>query len=139
MFSVTARRLLLPSGSRPAFRRSFSSAPHKVVFNPAGTPLEDKGYRPGAPPGELKLSTNILCTENDTTSGIWDCQKGSFEVLNRPNTESGYVLEGSCVITDLDTQQSREVGIGDSFVLQKGSNVRFDIGNHIKKFFVLSP
>jgi uncharacterized cupin superfamily protein len=50
------------------------------TFNPQGTPLNDAGFRPGAPPGELKLSTNILSSANAVKTGIWDCEKGSFEV-----------------------------------------------------------
>ena len=88
------------------------------------------------------MSTKTLSTENDTLTGLWDCGKGTFEVLNRPNTESGYVIEGGCTVTDIETGTDGKVitlAAGDSFVLPKGSSVRFDISDRIQKFYVLSP
>merc|ERR1719499_1092689 len=95
---LRSRALPLSSACHRAFSDGAKSG---ILFNAANAPLQDKGYRPGAPPGELKLSTTVVGTENNTTTAIWDCGRGSFEVLERPNTESGYVLEGGCVITCL--------------------------------------
>jgi len=102
--------------------------------------LEDWGFRAGAAEGECKIAGVFYSKENGVKTGIWECSPGSFLVENRANTESCYILSGKIKMTDLDMEGHPEVdiGAGDSFVLEKGSSVRWTIVKTCRKFFVIA-
>eukprot|EP00931_Biecheleriopsis_adriatica_P103822 TRINITY_DN78612_c0_g1_i1.p1 TRINITY_DN78612_c0_g1~~TRINITY_DN78612_c0_g1_i1.p1 ORF type:complete len:113 (+),score=23.68 TRINITY_DN78612_c0_g1_i1:64-402(+) len=101
-------------------------------------PLQDWGYRAGAGEGECKVSGIWLCKE-PVKSGIWECTPGGFDVKERDNTESMMILSGKVRIINLDDQSVQELGPGSGLVLAKGSSVRWEIVETVRKFFTISP
>eukprot|EP00656_Telonema_subtile_P042393 TRINITY_DN4796_c0_g1_i4.p1 TRINITY_DN4796_c0_g1~~TRINITY_DN4796_c0_g1_i4.p1 ORF type:complete len:122 (+),score=28.28 TRINITY_DN4796_c0_g1_i4:171-536(+) len=101
--------------------------------------LEDWGFRAGAGEGECKISGLFLSKADDIKTGIWECSPGGFDVPNRANSESVYILSGLVRITDLVNGTVSELGAGDGLVLPKGSSVRWDVLETTRKFFVIAP
>lgn len=106
--------------------------------------LEDWGYREGAGPGECKIRGKFIC-EQPVKCGFWECEPGSFDVPNRTNTESVYILKGRVRISQLDSglnveqDKVQELGPGESLVLPKGCSVKWEILETVRKFFTISP
>ena len=50
---------------------------------------------------------------------------GSFDVLDRDNVETCYIISGKVRIIDLKHKSFKEYGPGDGFVLALGSSVRW--------------
>merc|ERR1711935_625365 len=89
--------------------------------------LEDWGFRAGAAEGECKISGIFLSKADDIKTGIWECAPGGFDVPDRQNNESVYILSGAVRITDMLDGTVSELGPGDGLVLPKGSSVRWDV------------
>ena len=102
--------------------------------------LDDWGYRAGAGPDECKISGVFISKADGVKTGLWECTPGSFPAEKRANTESVYIISGRVRITDLDESDGdgRECGPGDSFVLEKGSSVRWTVLETCRKFFVIA-
>ena len=78
---------------------------------------------------------------NSVNTGLWECSPGSFDVLDRDNTESIYILSGRIRLTDLKAKgdKGRILEKGDAAVLECGSSVRWEVLETVQKFFVVSP
>lgn len=81
---------------------------------------------------------------NGVNTGIWECSPGSFDVLNRTNCESVIILSGKVKLTDLLVEgggavATKELEAGDVAVLEKGSSVRWEIVETVRKMYVIAP
>lgn len=109
------------------------------------TTFEDWGFRPGAGPGECRISGSVFSKVNGVKTGLWRCEPGSFNVEDRPNTESVQILSGKVRLTDLKKTaedgsgaEGQVLGAGDFAVLELGSSVRWEIIETCVKFFVIA-
>ena len=105
-------------------------------------PLDSWGFRPNitSGPNTCALKGKWVSQSNGVNSGIWECSPGSFEVLNRENTESIYILSGKVRLTDLKAGgEGKVLEKGDSAVLECGSSVRWEVLETVQKFFVICP
>jgi uncharacterized cupin superfamily protein len=116
--------------------------------------LEDKGFRPGAGPGECKASSSLFSGASGVKTGLWRCEPGSFDVCDRANTESVLILAGKIRLTDLKKATegaglekgsasktagaSRTLVAGNIAVLELGSSVRWEILETCVKMFVIA-
>jgi uncharacterized cupin superfamily protein len=116
--------------------------------------LQDKGFRPGAGPGECKVSSTLFSGASGVNTGLWRCEPGCFDVCDRINTESVLILAGKIRLTDLKKAEegeglkkgeasktagaSRMIGVGSIAVLELGSSVRWEILETCVKLFVIA-
>jgi uncharacterized cupin superfamily protein len=133
---VCARRQLATS--------SATAGSLKVMTKAEAAALEGWGFRPNATsgPNTCALKGRHLSQANGVLTGVWESTPGSFDVLNRENTETIYVLAGKLRLTDLNATgepASRVLAAGDSAVLECGSSVRWEVLETVQKFFVISP
>ncbi len=97
--------------------------------------LEPWGPRDGANAGNPQTSGQILFSGNGMLAGVWECTPGGWDTVDRPATEAMLFLTGSARIT---TQGAASVifKAGDTFVLPKGWNGRWEVLETVRKFFV---
>ncbi|GMH88790.1 hypothetical protein TL16_g11259 [Triparma laevis f. inornata] len=106
--------------------------------------LDDLGKRAGSGEGECQMRGRCISKTNGVNTGIWECSPGSFDVLNRTNCESVIILSGKVKLTDLLVEgggaaATKELEAGDVAVLEKGSSVRWEIVETVRKMYVIAP
>jgi uncharacterized cupin superfamily protein len=97
--------------------------------------LEPKGRRPGADSGDPQISSVSFDTPGDVRVGIWECEPGGWPVVNRPDTETCYILSGRATIIDAATGECYEVSAGDVIVQPRGWSGRWDVTETIRKVY----
>lgn len=100
--------------------------------------LDDWGPRVGADRGTPMTSGRILHDADGVQVGVWACTPGSWELLDRPDTESIRLLAGRARLTNAADGSSVELGAGDVLVLPKGWSGRWEILEDVRKLYVLS-
>jgi uncharacterized cupin superfamily protein len=96
-------------------------------------PLEPRGQRPGADSGDPQISWRGLDTPDDARVGVWEAKPGGWPVVNRPDTETCYIVSGRATITDDATGEKQEISAGDVIVFPKGWSGRWDVTETIRK------
>eukprot|EP00629_Pelagomonadales_sp_RCC1024_P000484 CAMPEP_0119269244 /NCGR_PEP_ID=MMETSP1329-20130426/6729_1 /TAXON_ID=114041 /ORGANISM="Genus nov. species nov., Strain RCC1024" /LENGTH=535 /DNA_ID=CAMNT_0007269241 /DNA_START=229 /DNA_END=1836 /DNA_ORIENTATION=- len=107
-----------------------------VVATPDSLDWVPKGARADAARGAPTTASASIYDVGSTKVGCWSCTPGSFEVKDRPTTESFYVLDGEAFLTNEDGTATRVVA-GDTVVLPKGWSGRWDVLETIKKVWVV--
>lgn len=97
--------------------------------------LEPWGQRDGADSGDPQTAGKILFSGHGMLAGVWECTPGGWETVDRPATEAMIFLEGRARITPRDGEPV-VFKAGDTFVLPKGWNGRWDVLETVRKFFV---
>ena len=97
--------------------------------------LTPAGQRPGADSGDPQLSTRVLDSGTEAQVGIWECQPGGWPVVNRPNTETCYIISGRAVLTDDESGRKVELSAGDFVVLPPGWSGRWDVIETVRKAY----
>ncbi|MBS0237139.1 MAG: DUF861 domain-containing protein [Proteobacteria bacterium] len=64
--------------------------------------------------------------EGDLHAGLYAAGKGQFR-FEYPYSEHSTVLEGSVTLTDLKTNERTTYQKGDSWIISKGSNIRWHV------------
>jgi uncharacterized cupin superfamily protein len=108
------------------------------VHQPAATvtgPLVPKGQRPGADSGDPQISALAFDTPGDVRVGVWECEPGAWPVVDRPDTETCYILRGRATITDGETGHHYEVSAGDVIVQPRGWSGRWQVTETIRKVY----
>mmetsp|Transcript_20272 Transcript_20272/g.42477 ORF Transcript_20272/g.42477 Transcript_20272/m.42477 type:complete len:118 (+) Transcript_20272:33-386(+) len=101
--------------------------------------LDSWGFRAGAKvEGTCAISGKSISKEDGVSTGIWECEPGTFDVEKRGNVESVMILKGVVKLTDLDTKVETELRAGDCATLEKGSSVRWEIVETLRKFYVIA-
>eukprot|EP00929_Paragymnodinium_shiwhaense_P053227 TRINITY_DN26642_c0_g2_i2.p1 TRINITY_DN26642_c0_g2~~TRINITY_DN26642_c0_g2_i2.p1 ORF type:complete len:614 (-),score=92.10 TRINITY_DN26642_c0_g2_i2:64-1905(-) len=98
--------------------------------------LEWKGLRKDADKGSPSCSSRVLYKGAKSSVGGWTCTPGGFPVVNRPTTETFYILEGEGFLTDADGT-AHNFHAGDTVVLPKGWSGRWDITKTIRKIWAV--
>lgn len=70
--------------------------------------------------------------------GVWECTAGKFKGKMDGYTEFCHILEGEAEITNLADNSTRVVRAGDSFVMECGLEMEWNVPNYIKKCFAIS-
>ena len=99
--------------------------------------LEPLGLRAGADSGEPDTSGITFFSGHGVDVGVWECTPGGWAIVNRPNTETMMLLEGTVTITPADGEPV-ELTEGDVFVLPKGWSGRWDITETVRKFYIIA-
>ncbi len=97
--------------------------------------LEPWGVRDGANQGDPQTSGHILYAANGMTAGVWECTPGGWDTVDRAATEAMLFLSGRARITTLGCEPVI-FEAGDTFVLPKGWNGRWEVLETVRKFFV---
>ncbi|QZH62363.1 cupin domain-containing protein [Mycolicibacterium farcinogenes] len=99
--------------------------------------LTPAGQRPGADCGDPQLKTLPVESGTDAQVGVWECQPGGWPVVNRPNTETCYIVAGRARLTDEATGQVVEIGAGDFITLPPGWSGRWDVIETVRKVYAI--
>jgi uncharacterized cupin superfamily protein len=62
-------------------------------------------------------------------------EPGGWPVVNRPDTESCYIVSGRATVTDEATGEKQEISAGDVIVFPKGWSGRWDVTETIRKVY----
>ena len=98
-------------------------------------PLEPRGQRPGADSGNPQISVRAFEAPSDVRVGVWECEPGGWPVVDRPDTETCYIVSGRATITDGATGEKYDVSTGDVIVQPKGWSGRWDVTETIRKVY----
>merc|ERR1712048_873243 len=96
------------------------------------------GLRPGADTGNPLIATFAFDHGNLKGAGLWECQPGGFPVVNRPSTETCYIIQGRATITNQDGSKV-ELSAGSWHTLPTGWTGRWDISEKVRKLYVITP
>lgn len=99
--------------------------------------LTPAGRRPGADTGDPQLRTLPVEAGTDAQVGIWECEPGGWPVVNRPNTETCYIISGRARLTDAKTGSTVEIAAGDFIVFSPGWTGRWDVVETIRKTYAI--
>lgn len=99
--------------------------------------LTPAGQRPGADSGDPQLKTLTVDSGTDAQVGIWECEPGGWPVVNRPNTETCYIIAGRARLTDFETGQTVDVTAGDFLTLPPGWSGRWDVIETVRKAYAI--
>lgn len=99
--------------------------------------LTPAGQRPGADSGDPQLATITVESGTAAQVGIWECRPGGWPVVNRPNTETCYIISGRATLTDDETGTSVEISAGDYLTLPPGWSGRWDVTATLRKAYTI--
>jgi uncharacterized cupin superfamily protein len=97
--------------------------------------LEPIGPRLGADHGDPQMAMRPINPANKDQAGIWECAPGGWRVVDRPATETFYVISGKAILTDDATGFQNEIGPGDFVVTPQGWSGRWDVIETIRKVY----
>mmetsp|Transcript_133025 Transcript_133025/g.296690 ORF Transcript_133025/g.296690 Transcript_133025/m.296690 type:complete len:134 (-) Transcript_133025:63-464(-) len=100
--------------------------------------LKPGGLRAGADSGNPMIAVHGFKAGNTKGAGIWECLPGGFPVVNRPSTETCYIISGRATITNQDGSKT-ELGPGTWHTLPTGWTGRWDITEKLRKMYVITP
>jgi uncharacterized cupin superfamily protein len=109
-------------------------------YQPAATvtgALQPEGPRPGADSGDPQTSQLRFAVRDDVRVGVWECTPGGWPVVDRPETETCYILSGRATITDDAAGEKQEISAGDVVVFPKGWSGRWDVTETIRKVWTV--
>jgi uncharacterized cupin superfamily protein len=98
-------------------------------------PLQPRGQREGADSGDPQISWTGLDAPDDVRVGVWEAKPGGWPIVNRPDTETCYIVSGRATITDDATGAKQEITAGDVIVFPKGWSGRWDVTETIRKVY----
>lgn len=99
--------------------------------------LEPAGVRPGADSGNPIMSIREFAKNAQGDMGIWECEPGSWPVVDRPNTEFCYILAGKAILTDDLSGEVTQVSAGDLIILPVGWTGRWDVLETVRKIYTI--
>lgn len=99
--------------------------------------LEPAGRRAGADSGDPQVRLLPVASGSEAQVGIWECEPGGWPVVDRPDTETCYIISGAARLTDDATGRVVDVGPGDVLVLPPGWTGRWDVVETIRKAYTV--
>ncbi|MEV7085100.1 cupin domain-containing protein [Streptomyces sp. NPDC093085] len=97
--------------------------------------LAPAGQRAGADAGDPQLSTLPVRAAAGAQIGIWECTPGGWPVVDRPDTETCYIISGRATLTDDASGRTVEISAGDFLVLPPGWSGRWDVTETLRKAY----
>lgn len=112
----------------------------KLIHLPSTTvrgDLPPAGRRPGADSGDPQVSALPVTAGVDAQIGIWECEPGGWPVVDRPDTETCYIVSGKATLTDDETGTTVDITAGDFVVLPVGWTGRWDVTETLRKAYAI--
>ena len=88
--------------------------------------------------GDTSVTVYKYYSSDTVQSGIWECKKGTFTIEAHIANEMCHILEGQGVITYPDGTQLCFEG-GDTLYIPKGTNMKWDVLEDIRKVYMVAP
>jgi uncharacterized protein len=107
-----------------------------VVRQAASAELAPAGPRAGADSGDPRMSV-LAAPASVGNMGVWECTPGGWQITNRGDTETCFILSGAATMTDDATGEKHEITAGDLIVLPAGWSGRWDITETLRKVYVV--
>jgi uncharacterized cupin superfamily protein len=108
-----------------------------VVHQAPTVDLAAAGQRPEADSGDPQLSTLAVAPAAAGNIGVWECQRGGWPVVDRPDTEVAYILSGTATLTDDATGTTEDISAGSLVVLPQGWTGRWDVTETVRKVYAI--
>jgi len=70
-------------------------------------------------------------------TGVWECAPSVLEIDAYPVHELMTVLAGSVTITDRDAGRAETFTSGDTFFVEKGTRLTWEITETLRKYYVI--
>jgi uncharacterized protein len=99
--------------------------------------LKPEGQRPGADGGDPQVSTLAVASTTGAQIGIWECTPGTWQVVDKPDSETFFVIEGKATIADDASGQVAVVTAGDFVTIPKGWSGRWTVMETIRKAYTI--
>ena len=118
-------------------REEIMRSMHQTASTVTG-PLEPRGQRPGADSGDPQISWTAFDAADDVKVGVWEAEPGGWPIVNRPETETCYIVSGRATITDEATGEKKDISAGHVIVFPKGWSGRWDVTETIRKVYSIA-
>lgn len=79
----------------------------------------------------------FVSQDQSLLTGVWECAPSVLEIDAYPAHEVMTVLAGSVTITDYDTGNTETFSSGDTFFVEKGTRLRWEITQTLRKYYVI--
>lgn len=99
---------------------------------PFDNPKSDYRIVSGTPRASGRL--DVGGPGHPTRTGIWRCTVGVFDCTEQGD-ELMTILSGRSRLTDLNSGETSELGVGDSYFVRDNSRVRWEIVEDVTKVF----
>ncbi|MFD1744844.1 cupin domain-containing protein [Rhizobium helianthi] len=76
----------------------------------------------------------VIFSEEKQTCGIWEATPYAERMDDYPFNEMAHILSGKVIITP-DGEQPQSFGAGDTYVMRKGFNGRFEVTETCRKYY----
>ncbi len=76
----------------------------------------------------------VILSDGAQTCGIWEATPYAERMEDYPFNEMAHILSGRVVITP-DGAEAQEFAAGDTYVMQKGFNGRFEVTETCRKYY----
>ncbi|STZ58545.1 cupin domain-containing protein [Mycolicibacterium tokaiense] len=100
-------------------------------------PLPANGRRPGADTGDAQTGLLEIFRSEHVKFGVWECTPGGWEIENRVDTETMFLLSGRVRLTTRGGEPI-ELSSGDAFTLPRGWSGRWDVLETVRKIYTVS-
>lgn len=81
--------------------------------------------------------TYFAADSGQLLTGVWECAPSLLEIDSYPVHELMTVLAGSVTITDHDADGSATFTTGDTFFVEKGTRLTWEITQTLRKYYVI--
>jgi len=85
---------------------------------------------------DFEAQSRINFTSGNLVGGEY-VQQPASAIIKWSLTEHAFVLEGSVTITDISTGNKTTFGVGDGWIIEKGSETHWDVTEPFRKAFLL--
>lgn len=81
----------------------------------------------------------VVAEDSSVMTGIWECAPSLLEIDSYPVHEAMTVLAGSVTVTDHDNGTADSFTTGDTFFVEKGTRMTWEITQTLRKYYVITP
>ncbi|MEI4263147.1 cupin domain-containing protein [Roseovarius sp. D0-M9] len=100
-------------------------------FKPKPTTLTD---------GQTEAASPLWSSPDGLTNvGVWECTEGRFTADRTAAGEYCHIIKGRATVRNADGSNPRDIGPGDLLVLPQGWKGEWEIHEHMRKLYVISP
>ncbi|MFX0545931.1 cupin domain-containing protein [Roseovarius sp. S1116L3] len=90
--------------------------------------------------GQEESAQNLWSSPDGLTNiGVWECTEGRFTADRTSAGEYCHIIAGRATVRNEDGRNPREIGPGDLLVLPQGWKGEWEIHEHMRKLYIISP
>ncbi|MFD0860449.1 cupin domain-containing protein [Roseovarius aquimarinus] len=90
--------------------------------------------------GQEESARNLWSSPDGLTNiGVWECTPGRFTADRTSAGEYCHIISGRATVRNEDGSTPRDIGPGDLLVLPQGWKGEWEIHEHMRKLYVISP